>query len=75
MATAELGDWHVAKCRFTKDEQELTIFEETTEGGGPIQVSITGLPAILALRDLIDEEVANADARGEMEREVMTGDP
>lgn len=68
MAASELGDWHLGKCNITADSAELAIVALGDEETEVTQIAMLGLPAILALRDLIDEEVAAAEQRAELAR-------
>lgn len=65
-ALANLG-WAMARCSIDRDSAELVICDPASEGEPANSISILGLDAVIALRDCIDEEIANLQARIDIE--------
>lgn len=67
--TADLG-WCMARCEIEADKDaELTICEPASSGSAAQSITLVGLDAIVALRDLIDETIANAEQSADLSRE------
>ena len=75
MATADLG-WCLARCRIGPDplEAELYIHSPANEDDAETSISILTLEAIVALRDLLDVEIADAQQRSELLQEMPQRD-
>jgi hypothetical protein len=71
MATADLG-WCIARCRIGEDPAaaELLIMSPGSEGEDCTELLILGLDAIIALRDLLDVEIDDAQHRRELLKDV-----
>lgn len=67
--TASLGNWCLARCQLEKEEGELTICEPASEDSPAISLVITGWPAIIDLRNLIDEELSKFSLRAELDED------
>lgn len=77
--TVSLGDWCMARCTIGCDEagddvSELVIVSPASVDDGPSSITIVGLEAIIALRDLIDDETKLAESRAELAQEVVQND-
>ena len=71
--TTDLG-WCIARCTITADECELLICSPASGDDCASSLSLVGLEAILALRDLIDDEVKLAESRAELSEDVGQND-
>ena len=71
--TADLG-WCLARCSITADDSELLICSPASGDDVASSLSIMGLEAILALRDLIDDAVKLAEARADLAQDLPPGD-
>ena len=67
----DLGFW-LAKCDVTNEKESLSqlyIVEPGNDETEPREITITGLEAIVALRNCIDDEIDKAMQRAELARE------
>jgi len=72
MSTTDLG-WCMARCTIEKDLYELTIMEPASEDSDANSITLTTLESIIALRDLIDEAVAEAEESAELAQDLPAG--
>ena len=72
MATTDLG-WCMARCVVTADNIELTVMEPASEDSPANSISLSTIEAIIALRDLIDEELENVEARALLTQDMSAG--
>ena len=69
MTTADLG-WCLARCSVSMSEAELTICSPASDDEAAGSLTLVGLEAIIALRDLIDDELALVEARATLAEEL-----
>lgn len=67
MPTADLG-WCIARCRIdaTPGQSELLLYSPASDGEDAQELAIVGLEGILALRDLLDDSIKQAEQAADL---------